>query len=545
MWGERGSGEGQFESPMGVTVDPFGNVYVADTGNGRVEKFDPVGKFIAAWESRASGEVQFFALRDAALDHSGNIYTLDGETRIRKIDSNGHLVMEWTSPGTLPLPFDLAVDHSGNVYVIPMHGSYVQKFDAGGNLVKEWGSFGTGDGQFWHMGGVAVDDGGYVYVSDFGESDDHRIQKFDSDGNFVTKWGSKGTENDQFNTPGDLTVDARGHVYVIDSGVTIKKFDSNGNFITKWGTYGSEDGQFGSATGIAVDSLGYVYVTDDTDSDNPLIRQYHHKVKKFDPEGNFITKWGSWGIEPGQFSGPDAVAVDLLGNVYVVDSGNSRIQKFYPVPIISLTPQSDTHFNACSVAGGAAFAWSEGEHFTKKQVQFSSNRNFDTVPVKVRVSDPAKEVQIGSAPWKKVLSLPGSSGGFVYWRVAGTRTDNTSYASETYSIVIDAPRPVGNSSISPTVKSSLPTLTWETNCSTRFKVWFGSDSSFTRNKAFSFAVKDPGYENFSKILTKSQWGAIKRLVNNVTGSTIYWYVESWDSLKRYSKTDVMSFVLTD
>ena len=42
-----------------------------------------------------------------------------------------------------------------------------------------------------------------------------------------------------------------------------------------------------------------------------------------------------------------------------------------------------------------------------------------------------------------------------------------------------------------------------------------------------------------------QWMRIKMLVNNKTGSTIYWYVDSWDGLGRYSKTDVMSFVLVD
>jgi hypothetical protein len=39
--------------------------------------------------------------------------------------------------------------------------------------------------------------------------------------------------------------------------------------------------------------------------------------------------------------------------------------------------------------------------------------------------------------------------------------------------------------------------------------------------------------------------AIKRLVKNENGSTLYWYIESWEALGRYAKTDVMSFVLAD
>jgi hypothetical protein len=90
-------------------------------------------------------------------------------------------------------------------------------------------------------------------------------------------------------------------------------------------------------------------------------------------------------------------------------------------------------------------------------------------------------------------------------------------------------------------------LTWGSNCNTKFRVWFGSDSGFSKKKTYSFDVQNPnGTEGtISKTLTAKQWLRIKLLVKNKTGSTIYWYVESWDELGRYAKTDVMSFVLTD
>jgi hypothetical protein len=89
----------------------------------------------------------------------------------------------------------------------------------------------------------------------------------------------------------------------------------------------------------------------------------------------------------------------------------------------------------------------------------------------------------------------------------------------------------------------LPTLSWENNCNKKFKVVFGSDSSFTRKTTFTFNLKDPTQEEFSKALNPGQWMAIKRLVKNVSGSTIYWYVESWDALGRYARTETMNFVL--
>ena len=55
---------------------------------------------------------------------------------------------------------------------------------------------------------------------------------------------------------------------------------------------------------------------------------YNNRIQKFDSNGAFITKWGSYGSEDGQFHYPIGVAVDSSGNVYVADSYNNRIQKF-------------------------------------------------------------------------------------------------------------------------------------------------------------------------------------------------------------------------
>jgi tripartite motif-containing protein 71 len=85
----------------------------------------------------------------------------------------------------------------------------------------------------------------------------------------------------------------------------------------KWGSSGS-GGQFNGPEGIAVDSLGNVYVTD----------YVNDLVQKFDSNGAFITKWGSSGSGDGQFNGPEGIATDSSGNVYVTDFNNHRIQKF-------------------------------------------------------------------------------------------------------------------------------------------------------------------------------------------------------------------------
>jgi tripartite motif-containing protein 71 len=73
-WGSDGTGDGQFNYPYGVALDSSGNVYVADSGNNRVQKFNSDGTFISKWGSKGIGDGQF---KDAvgplrtAVDPSG------------------------------------------------------------------------------------------------------------------------------------------------------------------------------------------------------------------------------------------------------------------------------------------------------------------------------------------------------------------------------------------------------------------------------------------------------------------------------------------
>jgi DNA-binding beta-propeller fold protein YncE len=273
-WGSYGSGDYQFYYPFGVAVDSSGNVYVADTGNKRIMKFNSNGSFLTKWGSVGSGDYQF--------NH----------------------------------PEGVAVDSSGNVYVADTDNHRIMKFTSNGSFITKWGSYGSGDYQFYYPSGVAVDGSGNVYVAD---GMNHRIMKFTSNGSFITKWGSKGSGDYQFDGPSGVAVDSSGNVYVADSlNHRIMKFTSNGSFITKWGSLGSGDYQFEYPYKVAVDSSGNVYVAD----------SLNHRIMKFTSNGSFITKWGSFGSGDYQFYFPCGVAVDSSGNVYVADTYNHRIMKF-------------------------------------------------------------------------------------------------------------------------------------------------------------------------------------------------------------------------
>ncbi|MBU0702061.1 SMP-30/gluconolactonase/LRE family protein, partial [bacterium] len=325
-WGSKGTGTGQFGYPCGVTVDSSGNVYVADTGNDRIQKFNPTGIFTAECEGYETNDGQYFYPlsypHGVAVDLSGNLYVADTKNdRIQKFNPSGDFITKWsngTDDGQFHYPDEVAVDSSGNVYVADTGNNRIQKFDSSGGFTTKWGCFGSGDGQFNYPRGVIVDSSDNLYVADI---DNNRIQKFDSSGNFIIKWGKYGTGDGQFDCPAEVAVDSFGNVYVADYyNNRIQKFNSSGSFITKWGNNGTGDGQFNKPYGIAVDSSDNVYVTDSR----------NHRIQKFDSGGSFITTWGSEGTGDGQFAYPTGIAVDSFGNVYVADIFNNRIQKFRP-----------------------------------------------------------------------------------------------------------------------------------------------------------------------------------------------------------------------
>ena len=272
-WGSQGTGNGQFQSPYGIAVDANGRVFVADTNNHRIQKFEPDGTFVKAWGSLG------------------------------------------TDPGQFNKPWDVAVSDTGRVYVADGENYRIQKFTSSGRYIGEWGTIGDQDGEgIWR--GVAVSPSGRVYASDIRN---RRVQKFSSSGQFLGKWGSQGHDSGQFwSGPKGLAVGPTDHVYVADWGNwRVQKFSAGGMHLGHWGSNGAGEGQFSyGPSAVAVDASGNVYVTDD----------YH--VRKFDAHGGFIGYVASLGVD---LDHPFGIAVDLAGRVHIADTYNHRILVYEPV----------------------------------------------------------------------------------------------------------------------------------------------------------------------------------------------------------------------
>jgi DNA-binding beta-propeller fold protein YncE len=265
-WGEQGSADGRFLQPQGIAIDGDGNIYVADTRNHSIQKFNAMGEFTAKWGGYpGSGPGDFQYPSGVAADSRGYIYVADsGNNRIQKFDAEGNYVLEWGDSGSAPGEFDLvaaaAVDREGNVYVVDTRNHRIQKFSENGEFDRQLGEPGNNPGQFLDPLGIAVDHDGNVYVSDTGN---HRMQRFDSEGNFRGKWGAHGTAEGQFRTPTAAAIDERGHIHVSDSGNhRVQEFDADGNFIRLRRAPDNAAQPLSDPRGLAVAPSGHLHVTD-------------------------------------------------------------------------------------------------------------------------------------------------------------------------------------------------------------------------------------------------------------------------------------------
>jgi len=229
--GGKGTGKGEFDSPSGIAVDSKGNVLVADTGNGRIEKFSPTSTFISTIGMKGAGNGQLGAPNGIAVDRNGNVYIADaGNHRVQKLASNGGLIAEWKGPEPgFYGPRRIAIGPDDSIYVVDQGHTRIVKFSPDGQVLTAWGTKGNGDAQFDDPTSVAVDPTtNKVYVAD---PRNKRIQVFDASGKFLTKW-----EMPEWGRPAgfeDLAIDAKtGRLYASSANINaVFIFDLNGKRI--------------------------------------------------------------------------------------------------------------------------------------------------------------------------------------------------------------------------------------------------------------------------------------------------------------------------
>ncbi len=230
-FGSSGAGDGELNYPRDVAVDDNGNIYVADSRNNRIQKFDSDGNYLDQWGSFGTGHGQFGQHYSIEYAPDGYLYVGDnGSSRIQIFDTDGNYIDQFATTGQ---PGDSFIAENGDIYVPDLAIHMVRWFDSTFTPVLTWGGYGTGDGQFnvpYDIG--ASPDGGRLYVLDNGND---RVQVFTNNGVYLSQFVGPGTAPGQCNNCWNLAVDNNGLVYVTDrSDGMIQIYDEYGGFIEEF-----------------------------------------------------------------------------------------------------------------------------------------------------------------------------------------------------------------------------------------------------------------------------------------------------------------------
>ena len=272
-------------------------------------------------------QTNFQKIQDIGFDSEKNLYVVDSSnSKILKFNPNGNLLISWgvfgSDAGQLNNPSGIFIN-SDTIHVIDKGNSRIVTFDKNGNFLKSWGNSGIESQSLKNPEDLTIDSLGISYVSDSGWN---KILKFDQEGKYVGDVKPLITTAAKFSATNSIVSYDDNLFILIAKDNRILHFLTNGAFIKSFGTTGEENGKLLSPTSLAIDSSGNLYVGDSG----------NHRIQVFDSNGKFLKKWGTFGAGYAQFIQISGIAIDPIGNVWASDSSLNKIQKFAPITILTI-----------------------------------------------------------------------------------------------------------------------------------------------------------------------------------------------------------------
>ena len=350
------------DEPQGIAVHE-GVVYVADTGNERVQMYGINGVYLStlplsATPGSSAEKEKTYKLgepTDIALDMHGRIYVLDADDKSVKVYGPNGVFQRTLFKNGRPVAMGVAED---GIYVADENSFAILKFDFDGNLAYSFGSRGESKAQFKSISGLAIDKAQQVFVGDnkkllidafVGEAGNTLDMLPRASGRVSMKWLQNIPEEagalawdgketiyaigkDRKNLlvirkgavaetikPDDMqlvavTVDKEGAIWILDKKkYRVAKLDENGKVLLSFGSEGSGAAQFNNPTALVVSASGMVFVAD----------RSNHNVQIFRNDGVFLNALN--GENAGKLGAPVAMAFDQQDNLYILDASRESV----------------------------------------------------------------------------------------------------------------------------------------------------------------------------------------------------------------------------
>jgi sugar lactone lactonase YvrE len=414
----------RFAAPSGLTIDAAGNLYVADRDNAAIRKITPAGVVVTVagaagqtgYADGSGNAARFDTPLGVTVDAAGNLFVADaGNSTIRRITPAG-MVSTWagaapsagSADGTGATanfrdPLGVAVASNGNVFIADWGNHTIRQITSAG-VVTTLAGFALSPGstdatgpaaRFRNPGDIAVDSAGNLLVADAGNG---LVRTVTTSGRVTTRLAREGAASVAvapgggffleriLRTPANFLamaflpysvferIDAAGNANLLAGGLILPP-----NFAYRDGAgdqalivaVGGVDYGRGNPSGVGLtsDAAGNLYFAD---SRNCAIR-------RIAPDGFVSTLAGgppplaSCGNSDGigtvaRFDGPEGVALDGSGNIYVADTGNHTIRKIAPdgtvTTVLGVAGQSGIVLGASpGLSSPRRIAWLGGNRF--------------------------------------------------------------------------------------------------------------------------------------------------------------------------------------